>query len=452
MSHGNGAVPGTDGAVVTGGRGFATHLDSLEAAAGELHDAAVAVRNAQGALYMARLSIAPAACTGSAMAAQYDDESNRLELRARRAVSEAEGIATAVRAAAAAYEEEEAKRAVAVDGLQNLLGGSGGVPLLLQLMGLPILAAFMGRARDSPGRSMASIIRGLASGQIEDSSGEDLAVSRAPVAAGSGDPGTFGYGLRSLRAAQSQVPLDDGSRVPESSILVERFVRADGSVAVLVSVPGTETWNLDDSNVMDTEGILDGLGRQDSQVRALIRHALADQGLGPADEVVFTCYSQGVIHVMGLLEDPEFLGKYRVSAVTAVGGPVAAFNPPAEIPILSLTNADDIVPAASGHIAEPLGSVVSVRTPARGGAAAAATFPLQTAAQAHDLENYERDGQLLDASENPAVAQHAGIVGAALGAGVLGSAALAAPPPQRERFAYTGTDLRSKTGHGTPAR
>ncbi|WP_422934527.1 hypothetical protein [Sinomonas sp. P47F7] len=436
---------GGDGLVVTGGRGYAVRLDSLETAAGELRDAAVAVANAGRTLYVSRLAVEGGACSGSALAVRYGDESLRIEGTARRIASEAEGVAASVRTAASAYEEEEARRAAAVDGLQNFLAGSEIVPLLLRQFGLGAFADLMRRSNQGPGKTLAGMAREAANGGIEDSREGALSVDRARVAAGSGDPGTFAYSLRSLRTAQTQVPLDDGTSVPESSILVERFERADGTLAVLVTVPGTQTWGLDDANLMDTEGILDGMAARDSQIRALIRQALAEQELGQDDEVVFTAYSQGVIHVMGLLEDEEFLARYRVSAVTAVGGPVTAFKPPAGIPVLSLTNADDIVPAAAGRIGEPSSSVVMVRTPPRGGAAERVAFPQETLAQAHDLGNYERDAALLDGSSNPSIAAHAAIVGAALGGASLGG-----PPPQRERLAYTGTDTKAKTGRARP--
>jgi hypothetical protein len=142
--------------------------------------------------------------------------------------------------------------------------------------------------------------------------------------------------------------------------------------------------------------------------------------------------------VFGLLEDEAFRERYKVAAVTAVGSPVSAFDLPAEVPVLSLTNADDIVPAASGRPAGPSPGVVSVRTPSRVGDAGTAMFPQEVIAQAHDLGNYERDAQIVDGSHNTAVLNHSATVSAALG----GAAAVAAA--SRERFVYTGADASPK--------
>jgi hypothetical protein len=232
--------------------------------------------------------------------------------------------------------------------------------------------------------------------------------------------------------------------------MVERFVRADGSVAVMISVPGTETWEMDspDGNLFDVEGILDGMAYRDSHARTLIRQALAEQALGSDDVVVFNAYSQGVIHVLGLLEEQEFRDQYRVAAVTAIGGPVSAFDVPVDVPVLSFSNADDIVPAAGARFLEPSGSVAMVRTPSRGGPVMAATFPQETVAQAHDLGKYAEEARLLDRSRDLGVAAHAAAVGAALSGTAAGTAGPAPQPQQRERFVYTGTDTRTSPSAG----
>ncbi|WP_138415860.1 hypothetical protein [Sinomonas gamaensis] len=432
-------IPGSDDFVVTGGRGFEVRLDSLEQAAAALSVSSASLSNAEYALYSMRLSAEAGSCGASSTAVQLDQESLRLEARARRAVDECLGAAASVRQAATAYANEESRRASAADGLQNLLIGSSAVPAFLRLLGAKGIGRDLDLSPESDGRTLARALRAREQGHIEGSPKDLLVGPRVQVAAGNGDPSTYSYALRSLRQAQGHEELDDGTTVPPSSILVERFTRADGSVAVMVTVPGTQTWALDsaDGNLFDTEGILDGLASRESQTRALIQQALADQNLGENAEVVFNCYSQGGIQVFGLLEDEEFRARHRVAAVTAVGSPVSAFDLPAEVPVLSLTNADDIVPAASGRQVEPSGALVNVRSPSRFDPIAKAQYPQVVVAQAHDLGNYARDAATLDSSGSPAVLEHSGSIGAALGAGSAAS---------RERFVYTGTDTRTNPG------
>lgn len=432
-------IPRSDDFVVTGGRGFEVRLDSLEQAAAALSVSSASLSNAEYALYSMRRSVEAGACDASGAAVQLDQETLRLEARARRAVDECLGAASSVRQAATAYADEESRRASAADGLQNLLIGSSAVPAFLRLLGAKGIGRDLDLSPESDGRTLARALRARHQGDIDGTPADLLVGPRVPVSAGTGDPSTYSYAVRSLRQAQGQEALDDGSTVPPSSILVERFTRPDGSVAVMVTVPGTETWAMDspDGNLFDTEGILDGLASRESQTRSLIKQALADQNLGENDEVVFNCYSQGGIQVFGLLEDQEFRARHRVAAVTAVGSPVSAFDLPDEVPVLSLTNADDIVPAASARQIEPSGGLVNVRSPSRFDLVAKAQYPQVVVAQAHDLGNYARDATALDSSGSPAVIEHSASMGAALGVGASAS---------RERFVYTGTDTRTNPG------
>ncbi|MCH6468720.1 hypothetical protein [Sinomonas terrae] len=422
-------------------------LESLEASAVALRAASSSLERAGRGLYASRQSVIAGACWPSNLALRFDDEARRVDVRAARAREESEGWAAAVARAAETYRKEEAARARAMDGLQNIVFQAGAIPGLLDVLGLGGLS--VAGARVVPGTTLATLLRSLQAGRLAGSAGEPAGVNRASIAAGTGDPSCFLYAVSSLRRAQGQEPLEDGSFVPPSSILVERVPRADGSIAVMVTVPGTQTWALDpeDGNVFDSEGILDGMAYRDSQVRGLIDEALRDQNLGADDVVLFNSYSQGGIHVLGLLEDQEFLERYRVAAVTTVGSPVSAFAIPEGIPVLSLTNADDIVPTASGQVVEPSESVVNVRSPSRAGPAAL-LFPQEVVAKAHDLGNYAHDAERLDESADPAVLGHRAAVGAALGVGVAAGAAAGAPQtgsPQRERFAYTATDPKTKS-------
>ncbi|WP_334172671.1 hypothetical protein [Sinomonas sp.] len=447
-------MTGGDGFVVTGGARFVVTLDALEASAVALRAISPALERAGRALYAARQAVVAAACRKSVAAHRFDSEARQVEVRARRAREESEETAAAVARAAESYTKEETARAQAMDGLQNILLRMGAIPGLLAPLGLDGVGA--AGARAVPGSTLAALLRTVQQGRLGGSPEDAARVTRSTLAPGTGDPSCFSYALSSLRQAQGQEPLADGSFVQPSSIIVERIPRPDGTVAVIVTVPGTQTWALDpeDGNVFDTEGILDGMAYRDSQVRGLIKQALQDQHVGPHDAVLFNSYSQGGIHVLGLLEDREFLGQYRVAAVTTVGSPVSAFAIPDGIPVLSLTNADDIVPTASGRVAEPSEAVVNVRSPSRAGPAATVLFAQDVIAQAHDLVNYARDAERLDESADGAVLAHRAAVGAALGAGAAAAAHGAAAGPggstpqtggaQRERFAYTATDPKTK--------
>jgi hypothetical protein len=226
--------------------------------------------------------------------------------------------------------------------------------------------------------------------------------------------------------AQGAAPLEDGTHVPESSVLVERIPRADGSVAVMVTVPGTQTWAVDDpaGGVFDVEGNLDAMAAGDTHARQLIERALADQELGPGDAVVFNAHSQGSLHVLGLLEDPGFRSRYPVAAVTILGGMPTAFRLPEDVPVLAVSNRADVVPALSGV---PEGGAGGHSSPVA----------------AHDITRYAADARALDVSTDPSVRGYASVLGVAVGTGIVGAGL------RRERYVYTGTDTTTPRPAGT---
>ncbi|MGY3565020.1 hypothetical protein ACVWWH_000713 [Sinomonas sp. RB5] len=446
---------------VTGGEAFRVNAEALQEAAASLTAALSCADAVIGRLESARAAAWRGVCAGSATGAAFDARAADLVGQAMRAALDLRSARDGVAAAKAGYLAAEGWAAIGGIGLPlgARLAVSGLVPsgYLWNLIGIP------------PGRLGAAALRGVATAVGDTVPGlspwmpagapdDRISVVRHEVAPGSGDASTFAYAAESLRQAQGAAPLEDGTPVPPSSVLVERIPRADGSTAVVVTVPGTQSWAPDDAQggVFDIEGNLDGMDGRDSHARQLIERALADQELMAGDSVVFNAHSQGSLHVLGLLGDKDFRSRYPVAAVTLLGGIPTAFPIPEDIPALTVSNEADVVPALSGSFPVPRPNVVDVQTPehADGGGIVGA----------HDITQYAADARALDLSSDPSVRGYASVLGTVVGTGVVGAGVVRAAgggatptAARRERFVYTGTDTttpltpRLAGGAGAPS-
>lgn len=443
-----GPLPDPATFVVTGGAAFRADLEALESARVALEAAASLAGTLRDDLEWARSAVWRGACAASPRAAVFDAQAADLVRDAGSMGLDVREAALRVAAAASDYRTAEGRIAAAAGAHQVMVRGFvwGLVP--------PGVWQFAG---GSPGRDGALFLRtGLLAASavpalvpwVPAGKPDDrISVTRTRLAPGREDASTFDYAGRSLQQVQGSAALEDGSRVPPSSVLVERIPRADGSTAVMVTVPGTQTWSLDDPSggVFDTEGNLDAMAGRDSHARQLIERALADQELRPGDAVVFNAHSQGSLHVFGLLEDPGFRARYPVAAVTVLGGVPTAFKVPDDVAVLSVANRDDVVPGLSGRFPVPRPNVVDVRTPSHADIGTAG--PLPAVVNAHSLDRYAADARALDTSDDPSVRGYASVLAAAVGTGIVGAGASA----QRERLVYTGRDTTTPFSGRAPS-
>ena len=417
---------------VTGGAVFAVNTEDMAAAERELSAAAVDLESSRARLESARRAVVRGACRGSRVGARFDSDAASLVREAARLEGEAGRIAQSVAWSRTAYEAGETLRATATAGLQHAgLWAANGLPAVLAVQFPGAWGFFL--LPGGPAKAVTEDSRraGGALGLIAGSAHDRVSVVRSSVRPGTGHPATFSYAGESLRQAQGTAPLEDGSKVPPSSVIVERVPRPDGSTAVMLTVPGTQSWAPDDESgvVFDSEGNLDALAGADSHARQLIERALADQELREGDVVVVNAHSQGALHVFGLLEDDSFRARYPIAAVTVLGGAPRQFDVPDDVAVLHVSNVDDVLPSISGKVLQPRPNIVDVVTPAHPDRNL--WQPFETIINAHAIDRYATDAKALDRSDHPSVLGYAAILGVAVGGGA------SAP---RERFIYTASD------------
>jgi hypothetical protein len=136
--------------------------------------------------------------------------------------------------------------------------------------------------------------------------------------------------------------------------LVER-IRADGTVsrAYIVDIPGTRDWSLTpgqrNADINDISTNLEATAGNRSSYERGIALALQRAGARPGDPVMLIGHSQGGMVAARAASDFATAGTYNVTHVITVGAPAADMPVPAHVQVLSLENANDLVPHLDPH-------------------------------------------------------------------------------------------------------
>ena len=124
-----------------------------------------------------------------------------------------------------------------------------------------------------------------------------------------------------------------------------------------------------------------------------VEQAMAKAGVTPSSPVVLNGYSQGGLIASTIAAS----GNYNVKGVLTFGAPSAQVHIPASIPVLSVRNSEDLVPATSGYDVNP-NAVVVTRS-----AFAGQPVPHDFAVPAHRLAYYQQTADVIDKADSPEI-------------------------------------------------
>lgn len=154
--------------------------------------------------------------------------------------------------------------------------------------------------------------------------------------------------------------------------------RSAGTTAWTVVIPGTRETFLS-VNPQDNLSNVQLMAGERNDLVLAARRALAMAPIGPGDPVVLVGHSQGGIAAAELAADPSIRANFAVAGVVTMGSPTGQVEVPADVPVISLENVDDVIPGLDG-LANPAGpNRVDVQFD--GGAHSAVLGP-------HDLRTY----------------------------------------------------------------
>jgi hypothetical protein len=146
-------------------------------------------------------------------------------------------------------------------------------------------------------------------------------------------------------ALQRLAPYASADPAQQSRIRVERIQRG-AATSWSVYIPPTQTWRFDGgANPFDGSSNVRSVGGQSTAAASAVTQALAASGARRGEPVMLSGYSQGGLTAAQLAADPDFRKEFSVSTVLTVGSPVAGFDVPDDVQVLSIEHEQDLVPA-----------------------------------------------------------------------------------------------------------
>lgn len=216
-----------------------------------------------------------------------------------------------------------------------------------------------------------------------------------PTSAGVRKTSGFEYGSppTSLVARSSSFPRPDADPNGEQ-IRIDRYVEAGKPDRFDVYIAGTVTFDpKTGSEPFDFASDLNGVGGGASASYQAVIEAMKQAGVTPDSPVVLNGYSQGGL----LASQVAASGQFNVHGVVTFGAPSAQVHIPASIPVLTVRNAEDLVPATSGYDVNP--NAVVVERPVFAGG----PVPSDSTVPAHDLGYYQQTAAVVDESTSSTV-------------------------------------------------
>lgn len=227
----------------------------------------------------------------------------------------------------------------------------------------------------------------LAAGRVAGLFENTGAVVRKTSSFESGAPPT------SLAARSASFP--DPQEDPNGEqIRIDRYVEAGRPDRFDVYIAGTVTFDPKvGSQPFDFTSDLDGVAGHPSASYHAVVAAMRQAGVTADSPVVLNGYSQG-----GLLASQVAASQhFNVQGVVTFGAPSGQVEIPASVPVLTVRNAEDLVPATSGYDVNP--HAVVVERPVF----ATSPVPSDWAVPAHRLSYYKETAAVIDGAHSSEV-------------------------------------------------
>jgi hypothetical protein len=203
----------------------------------------------------------------------------------------------------------------------------------------------------------------------------------------------FGAPPTSLVARAESFP-DPQNDPNGEQIRIDRYVEAGKPDRFDVYIAGTVTFDpKTHGQPFDLTSDLNGVGGRQSASYQAVVSAMHQAGISSESPVVLNGYSQGGL----LASQVAASGAFNVHGVVTFGAPSAQVELPASIPVLTVRNAEDLVPATSGYDVNP--NAVVVERPVF----AATPVPSDWAVPAHRLSYYQETAAVVDRASSSEV-------------------------------------------------
>ncbi len=177
-------------------------------------------------------------------------------------------------------------------------------------------------------------------------------------------------------------------------IRIDRYVEPGQPDRFDVYIAGTVTFDpKTDGEPFDFTSDMRGVAGMPTASASAVEQAMTKAGITASSPVVLNGYSQGGLIASSIAAT----GRYNVKGVVTFGAPSGQVQLPASIPVLSVRNTEDLVPATSGYDVNPNAVIVqrSVFTNS--------PIPTHWAVPAHRLEYYQQTAAIVDTADSAPV-------------------------------------------------
>ncbi|WP_380160281.1 hypothetical protein [Kineococcus sp. R86509] len=188
-------------------------------------------------------------------------------------------------------------------------------------------------------------------------------------------------------------------------IRLERVTQADGGVAWVVEIPGTQTWTpvpAAGGTPMDLTTNLRAVAGEPTATADAVVQAMRQAGVGAGQPVMLAGHSQGGLTAAALAADPAVRAEFDVTHVVTAGSPIDGIDVPDSVEVLSLEHTGDLVPALDGETAAGSAHRTVVARDVGDDPRFAADIA-QDPLKAHGWSAYIATAQLVDGSGDPAL-------------------------------------------------
>jgi hypothetical protein len=134
------------------------------------------------------------------------------------------------------------------------------------------------------------------------------------------------------------------------TVQIVRVTGSDGSASWIVQIPGTQEWHpTRGDNPVDLTTNLRLMAGEATFMQKQVAEAMRQAGVLAGDPVMLTGHSQGGITAASLAADSTFRDQFSVRSVVTGGSPIARFDIPSTVSVLSLEHVQDAVPMLEGR-------------------------------------------------------------------------------------------------------
>jgi len=177
-------------------------------------------------------------------------------------------------------------------------------------------------------------------------------------------------------------------------IRIDRYVEPGKPDRFDVYIAGTATFDPKTGDEpFDLKSDLSGVGQKPTASCQAVLDAMHEAGVTQHSPVVLNGYSQGGLIASMIAAS----GQYDVKGVVTFGAPSAQVHVPPSIPVLTVRNSEDLVPATSGYDVNSHAVVVTRD------AFAHRPVPSDVAVPAHELSVYQETAAVVDRSRSSEV-------------------------------------------------